>query len=89
MSGCVSNFPKSKQKQNGEFFTQSVYNELIYSNLPLCQKAEYCRILHSFSYQTVIRVVTGMKTGNRVQIREIQSVSYVVIHSILHNKERL
>jgi len=45
--------------------------------------------LHYFSYQTVSRIVTGTKTGNSVQMIEILTISFVVIHNVLHNKERL
>jgi hypothetical protein len=89
MSGAMSKITKSKSKQNNEVLTQSVYNELNFSILPHCQKAKYCKIQQYFSYQTVIRSVTGISLGNLVQTKEIQSVSYAVIHSILHGKERL
>jgi hypothetical protein len=62
---------------------------LIFSILPNPEKAKTDRILQYFSYQTVSRVVTGTHTGNRVQIKEIQSVSFSLIHSVLHDKERL
>mgnify|MGYP001008483972 CR=1 FL=1 len=47
------------------------------------------KISQYFSYQIVSRVVTGIRIGNEVQINEIQSVCFSLIHKYLYNKERL
>ena len=89
MTGNMSKFSKSKQKQSGEDKTQVVQNEQKCSNLPYCQKARRCGLLQYFGYQSVIRLVTEARTGNSLRIQQSKSEFYVVIHSVLHNKERL